>query len=349
VIEDLVFPSEKRGIAVGTIINEVDSSRHPRFVALVTSDGGEHWTQSPIKEFPRSIFFLNDSLGWMVTDESIWFTEESGRSWKKLSDQVRAPKKANYKGGLLDRVYFLDEKHGFGAGYYKTAVETKDGGVTWTPIEEAGKPTANPQYAFYGRITFSPDRKLGLMVGGSIPPRREDLFRPPLPSWMEPERAATRRQIPTLTLMLETLDGGATWHSQSAPLFGTIHALQVADKEGLALFQFNDSFEWPSEVNRMELSKGTSSRVFREKNRRVTDLLLFPGPQVFLAAVEPTGKLNTTPIPGKVKMLSSTDYQKWVETPVDYKASARNVVLAGPDPKHLWAGTDTGMILHLVP
>jgi len=71
VIEDLVFPSEKRGIAMGTIVKEGDNKQ--KFTTLVTSDGGENWTQIPQKEHGRSLFFLNDSDGWMVTDDSIWF------------------------------------------------------------------------------------------------------------------------------------------------------------------------------------------------------------------------------------------------------------------------------------
>jgi hypothetical protein len=55
------------------------------------------------------------------------------------------------------------------------------------------------------------------------------------------------------------------------------------------------------------------------------------------------------PIPGKVKMLTSTDLSVWTEMPVDYKAVGRSLVLAGPDPEHVWAATDTGMILQMVP
>ena len=76
---------------------------------------------------------------------------------------------------------------------------------------------------------------------------------------------------------------------------------------------------------------------------------LFPGPEAFLAAVEPPGKLNTLPIPGKVKMLKSTNWTDWTEMDVDYKANARAVLMAGPDKEHLWVATDTGMILRLVP
>jgi len=66
--------------------------------------------------------------------------------------------------------------------------------------------------------------------------------------------------------------------------------------------------------------------------------------------VEPSGRLNSLPIPGKVRMLRSTspNLDQWQEVPVDYRAVAGTVVLAGPDPDHLWAATDTGMILHLV-
>ena len=65
-------------------------------------------------------------------------------------------------------------------------------------------------------------------------------------------------------------------------------------------------------------------------------------------AVEPPGKLNSAPIPGKVKFITSTGFKGWTEMEVDYKAEAGRVKLAGPDPDHLWAATDTGMILRLV-
>src|SRR5690242_18007674 len=74
--EDLAFPSAKRGIAVGTVYEQL---KKPKFATLITSDGGEHWSVEPVKEHPRSLFFLNESLGWMVTDNGIWFSEESGR------------------------------------------------------------------------------------------------------------------------------------------------------------------------------------------------------------------------------------------------------------------------------
>lgn len=345
-LEDLAFPSAQRGVAVGSIYDEFSEHKKPKFAALVTSDSGAHWTLEPLKEHPRSIFFLNDSVGWMVTDEGVWFTEESGRGWKKISDQKKPDKKLAPapQGGLILRVWFLDAQHGFAIGLQKTVLETRDGGRTWTPLAEAAKPASNPAYTGYTRIWFDGPR--GIILGGSSPPRPDDANR--LPAWLEPEKAARRRQVPTLTILLQTLDGGATWISSTAPLLGVVTNVRLSGADGLAVFGFNESFEWPAEVYRLGAADGNNARVFREKNRRVMDCALFPGPRAFLAAVEPPGRLNSVPIPGKVKMLTSSNFTDWSEMEVDYKAVARSLILAGPDAQHLWAATDTGMILRMI-
>src|SRR5579872_2822825 len=135
-IEDLIFPSAQRGIAVGTIRDELGQNSKQRDIALLTSDGGEHWSTEPLKDHPRSLFFLNDSIGWMVGENAIWFTEESGHTWKKISNQRKPDHKIGPTppGGLITRLWFLDPQHGFAIGLQKTALETHDGGVTWTPI-----------------------------------------------------------------------------------------------------------------------------------------------------------------------------------------------------------------------
>lgn len=345
-ITDLAFPTPERGIAVGAIYDK--GSGREKYTAVITSDGGQHWSLQPIKEYPRSIFFLNDSLGWMVTDKGLWFTEESGRTWKKLSEQIKPDKNLEPETtiGLLLRVWFLDEKHGFGVGLQKTMVETNDGGRTWTPVAAAAEPAGNPAYTAYTHIVFA-DAKRGVIAGGSQPPRNGEGFRGAAPAWMDPERASKRKQVPTLTLLMQTMDGGATWTASTVPLFGLVSSLKFTGPDGLIVMGFNESFQWPSEVFRM--ANQDTGRVFREKTPRVIDAELFKGPHIYLAGVEPTGKMNTAAIPGKVKILESTDFSTWTEIPVDYKAVARSVVMAGPDADHLWVATDTGMILHLTP
>ena len=344
-ITDLSFPSAERGIAVGAIYEK--ASGKEKYTAIVTSDGGIHWALSPLKEYPRSIFFLNDSLGWMVTDKGLWFTDESGRTWKKLSEQLKPDKNLSPPTtiGLLLRVWFVDENHGFGVGLQKTMVETKDGGRTWLPVEAAAKPAGNPAYTAYTNIMFA-DAKRGVIVGGSEPPRHEDGMRGSLPAWMDPERASKRRQVPTLTLLAQTSDGGATWSTSTAPLFGSVSSMRFIGEEGILVMGFNESFQWPSDVYR--LANSQTSRVYREKTPRIVDAALFHGPHTYLAGVEPTGKMNIAPIPGKVHVLESDDFKTWTEIKVDYKAQARQVVLSGPDQDHMWMATDTGMILHLV-
>lgn len=344
-ITGFAFPSTERGVAVGVIYDRAGRSR-PQPTALVTSNGGVKWTPVALKEYPRSIFFLNESQGWLVTPNAIWATEESGRSWTRIADQIKPNGKLEgfVKGGLILRVWFLDAMHGFAVGLQKSVFETTDGGRTWVPVPEAAKPQANPGLSVYSQIAFTGGR-LGIVTGGYIPRRPGD----ELPDWMMTEELQNRRQVPGLTLQLATSNGGGSWTSSTAPLMGSVAALKLAGSNGLVVFQYADSFVWPSEVFRLDLGTGKSEGAFRQKDRSVTDAALFPGGGGMLAAVEPVGNLRSAPIPGKVRMLASTDLKSWTEMNVDYRAVARSVVLAGPDAEHMWAATDTGMILKLTP
>lgn len=340
-VADLAFPTAERGVAVGWT---QERGHKPKPVSLTTTDAGEHWTLASLPDLPRSLFFLNQSTGWMVSEDAIWFSDD-GRSWRKISDQTKPDKKLKPAppGGLILRVWFLDAQHGYAAGYQKTVLQTSDGGHTWKPLPDAAKPTGDQAFTAYSQIAF--DGPLGLIVGVAIPPRN-DLG--PFPSWMEPERASKQRERRTETLLLQSRDRGASWTAMNAPLFGLITALRMTGPDALDVFSYGPSSEWPSEVYRLDLTTGTTKSVFGEKDRKVTDIALFAGRTAFLAAVEPTGSLNTAPIPGRVRILTSSNLTEWKEMPVDYRAEARTIVLAGPDAHHMWAGTDTGMILRLV-
>ena len=100
-IVDLKFPTAKRGIAIGVIVEKGKQ----RGVSVITNDSGLKWQAVPLQELPVSLFSLNESLGWMVTDGGVWRTEEAGRDWRKIK---------SIKG--LNQVEFFDEKHGFVTG-----------------------------------------------------------------------------------------------------------------------------------------------------------------------------------------------------------------------------------------
>jgi hypothetical protein len=340
-IVDLAFPSAARGVAVGGIVDRKGEHK-TRYTALVTSDGGAHWTLVPLQDAPRSIFFLDESNGWMVTRDGLWFTAEVGRSWKRIADQIKPLKKLGEQGVVL-RVAFLDPRHGFAVGTQKSVYETMDGGKTWKPVAEAAKPESNPAYSSYTQISFTTGG-LGLILGGYSAPRRDGGAEP---DWVNPERALKRRQVPTLTLQLQTRDGGAHWSSETAPLIGSLARLRLGGLHGLGIFAFADSFDWPSEVYHFDLRTGASESVFKQKDRRVTDALVDADGFAFLGTVEPPGQMASVPVPGRVRIMRSNAFSNWEEMTVDYRAVAGSVLLAGPDRDHVWAATDTGMILHL--
>ena len=328
-INDLTFPDENHGLACGFTTDRKDKD-HP--LVLLTSDGGQTWTETAVKETCLSLFLLSDASGWMVTDTGLWFTEEAGRSWVKSKT---AP--AN-----LLRIWFLDHNHGFAAGRQKHVFETKDAGVTWTPVEIAASQNGDPVYTTYGDIAFSGQK--GIISGWNIPPRRGG------PDWMEPAQAKAAKQVPHVSITLQTRNGGETWIGSDVSLFGQITRMSLSSWDvGLGLVEFKDQFDYPSEVYSIDLTTGKTGLAFREKNRAITDVHLFPGTlRGMLAGYETTGTVYRSPIPGKLKVLTSNDLKTWTEMTVDYRAVARSALITGPDDKHVWIGTDTGMILKLM-
>jgi len=329
-INDFLFTSQTRGILCGFTTHR-RGKENP--LVMTTKDGGQHWSDIPVKETGLAMFFLDDSTGWMVTDKSIWQTVEAGRTWTKVK---AAPS------GML-RIWFLDKKHGFAAGLEKRVFETTNGGDTWTLLPIAAQAQGDATYTTYGEIAFAGND--GIISGWNIPPRRGG------PDWMEPERAAQRRQLPNLTILLQTKDAGKTWSKSEASVFGQVTRISLAAQGiALGLVEYKDQFDFPSEVYRINTHlSGTSDSVFRDKNRAITDVRTFEGSnRGVIAGYETEGTIYRSPIPGKLKVLTSNDLESWHEIPVDYKAVAHRAMIAGPDEKHLWIATDTGMILKLV-
>jgi hypothetical protein len=119
--------------------------------------------------------------------------------------------------------------------------------------------------------------------------------------------------------------------------------------------EFNNTFEWPSEVYRFHAGRGDSSRLYRKADRLITDILLTESGAAYLAGTEVAALVHDSPIPGKLKIVHATTeggQDKFEEMPVDYRATAHRAFIAaapsaGLDPE-VWVATDTGMILKLV-
>jgi len=326
-ISDMQFPSASRGIAVGVI--QDGRSRKP--VALTTTDGGANWTQSRLEDEPISLFFLNDSLGWMVTEKGIWGTTEAGRDWRKLS-KPPSP---------CVRVWFVDENHGFAACSKKSVLETVDGGKKWSPIMEAEKPAGAPERSAYTWIAFATPR-YGLITGFNQPVVRwSSMF----PAWLDPEDALSRRETPHLAYTLSTSDGGKTWTSGSASLLGHITRIRFTSEGiGLGLIEYADSFKYPSEAYKLDWKTGRSETVYRDKKNAITDIWFGRDGTAYLAGIEVTGEVRSV-MPGQVRVFRSKDLKGWEQMPVDYRANAQRAVFAGGE--DLYLATDNGMILKL--
>jgi hypothetical protein len=242
----------------------------------------------------------------------------------------------------MSRVWFLDPSHGFAAGLEKRVFETKDAGETWTLLPILNEVEGNAIFTTFGEIAFAGDK--GIISGWNIPPRRGG------PDWMEADKGKTRKELPHYAVLLETQDGGKTWIKSAASVFGQITRLSLtAQGTGLGLLEFRDEFPYPSEVDKINLHTGASDRTYRDKERAITDVRLFSGSnKAIIAGYETQGPIFRSPVPGKVKILSSTDMDNWTEMTVDYRAVGHSVLIAGPDEDHVWAATDMGLILKLV-
>jgi hypothetical protein len=243
------------------------------------------------------------------------------------------------KKGILE-VYFLNPLHGYAIGFPKTVYETANGGKSWIKLAAADRPETGLHDTVYECISF--EGPYGIIAGNATLPGTDET-----PPWLNPKEARLHRERPSTLVVLETKDGGANWESFTSTAYGQMSQLVMA-KEGfaLALFEYHNYYTLPSRVYKAKF--GTSMDViFAERDRAVTDVALLPDGGALIAAVEPPGSSNQVPIPGKLKMLRSTNLKVWEEMDVDYHAVAQRATIAAPDAEHLWVSTDTGMILTL--
>lgn len=328
VINDFKFLNTERGVAAGFL---VDQKGKIKPTALTTDDGGAHWSPSPLKEVPISLFFLNENRGWMVGDKSIWRSEDGGRTWRSLSPLEDAL-----------RVHFLNPDHGWAVGEHKKVYETNDGGTEWKELAAAARPESSPDRTVYNWIDFA-GTKAGIITGWN-PPQRDSPMG--VPSWMNPNESRFRRETPQVSIFLQTHEGGKTWDASTGSLFGHVTCVRLSLAGfGLGVIEFSESFEWPSEVFRIDWTTGKSRRVFRQQNRLITDVALPPTGPAYLAGMEKLDRLSESPVPGKLKVWRSDDHTNWQEMEVDYRATAHRAMISALDDRNIWIATDTGMIL----
>jgi len=335
-ISDFQFPSVQHGMAVGLI----QDTKNGVPATITTVDGGAHWSVAKVKELsskdvPLSLYFTNQDEGWMVTERGLWYTQNFGGSWRRLGD---LPK------GML-RVWFLTANHGWAIGANKQVIETTDGGKSWVPVAAAKEPPGAALNTTYSSIVFL--RNKGIIAGWN---KAKDTSS--RPEWQTP--GSHKYELPGTTIFLETGDGGKTWSSSSASMFGQLTKLAVSlSGTSLALFEFESKYDSnvrdlpPSEVHRTSLETGKTDRVFRDSSVQITDLALTLQGKPYLAGHEMVGTVRANPIPGKLKVFTSDDFVNWRAIPVDYRANSHRSMVVIAEDREVWVATDTGMILKL--
>lgn len=319
-IEDLECPTTRHCIAAGLID---DKKGHEQGAVVVSSDGGLHWSQYEVKERPLSLFFLNESLGWMVTDRGLWSTVEGGRSWIKV--QTRK--------GIL-QAWFLNADHGYILGMKGLLQETTDGGKTWGKLEASGQ-APDPSSINYDIVSFQGSH--GVIIGAS------EGSSPILSDPRSQFRGSGKITI------LETLDGGKKWTYGTLPLDGELAQFKMAKGFVVTVILYsNPRYPVSSAVFETPLGSPDGRMIFAERDRFATDIALLSNGGAVVVSVEPPGNSTLVPIPGKVKILESANLKVWREMDVDYRAVAQRAIIAAPDPQHMWVATDTGAILGLV-
>ena len=320
-IEDIECPTVQHCVAAGSID---DKKGRDEGAVVVTSDGGLHWTQFPVKERPVSLFFLNEGLGWMVTDKGLWSTDEGGRAWIKIQSRK----------GIL-QAWFLDANRGYIAGLKGLVQQTTDGGKSWVQLQASEK-APDPQSFNYDIISFQGTH--GIIVGAP------DASAPVLSN-------PKSESIPSGKLVvLETQDGGKNWSYGTIAVYGELAQLKLSSRGFVVSLILYADPRYPvsSAVFETPLGSPDGHVIFAERDRAATDIALLSDGSAVLAAVEPPGTSTQVPIPGKLKMLESSNLKVWREMDVDYRAVAQRAVIAAPDPQHIWVATDTGAILKLM-
>jgi hypothetical protein len=319
-IDDLQCPSARHCVAAGLID---DKKGHEQGALVVTGDAGLHWTQYEVKERPLSLFFLNESLGWMVTDRGLWSTMEGGRAWTKIQSRK----------GIL-QAWFLDASHGYMAGLKGLVQETTDGGKTWAKLE-AGDQAPDALSLDYGLISFQGSH--GLIIGASNTGLHDV-------SDANQESPAGGK----ITL-LETLDGGKKWKYGSIAVDGELAQVKMSGKGFVVTLILYSNPKRPvgSAVFETPLGSKDVRIIFGERDRLATDIALLSDGGAVLATLEPPGNSTQVPIPGKLKILKSANLKVWQEMNVDYRAIGQRAIIAAPDQTHMWVATDTGAILSL--
>ena len=330
-LQDFAMPTPQLGLAPVLIEEEEDGDINARL--LLTRDGGKTWTQQKCDKNPQGAFVLDSVNAWYVASEKIVATRDGGQKWEKFKLPSRG----------VTQLWFATPQSGIAFGLGKVFYRTADGGRTWSAVPESESLGLQSPQTYLRSVAMLPSGA-GLLVGDSTAAPQEDAA---LPDWMTPESALRRKALPGTAVLFQTHDGGKTWSGQLSSAFGALRRVRMGPSRGAVVFQYRESFAWPSELFLLDLRTGKNWTILRRKDLVIHDTLLFSDGSVLAAATQPTGRLRNSPVPGKLRIFWSPDVTAWFEMKVDYRAVGNSATFSPCSDGSIWLATDEGAIVQL--
>jgi len=329
-LQDFAMPTPQFGLA--TILVEEEDSDSVKSRLLVSRDGGKTWAQQKCEKNPQGVFVLDATNGWYVASGRVLATRDGGQKWEKYP--LPHPE--------LTQVWFATAESGLAFGVGKVFYRTGNGGKSWSAVPESESLGLESPQTYLRSMAMLPSGA-GMLVGDSTaaPPEAA------LPDWMTPERALNRKNLPGTAVLFQTHDGGKTWNGQLSSAFGTVRRIRMGPSRAAIVFQYRESFPWPSELFGLNLRTGQNRPVLRRKTLVIHDALLFSDGSILAAATQPSGRLRNSPVPGKLRVLWSPDAESWFEMKVDYRAAGNSATFAACSNGTIWLATDEGAIVQL--
>ena len=131
-----VFPFNQNPIGIQVINDSTFIGKNTKF--MKTTDRGETWTNLDLQEnpmfYPTVFTWVNDSLGYATSSDSVYKTTKGGYEWIAIG---KSPTKVNIYENIIS---FGDSEHGVAfTNTWNESFITKDGGLTWDYIEHSFK------------------------------------------------------------------------------------------------------------------------------------------------------------------------------------------------------------------
>lgn len=250
----VVFANEKRGY-----ITTEGTCFVPCAEAYSTCDGGYSWFADSVFRGVSSIFFLNDSVGWMMVSDQerqeIFHTKDRGEEWRIFPGFDTTCLSVH-----VNSLFFLNEEEGWAAGTFGDGNSPENSVNLMKYTEGDGWMEMDPGSDLpLNKIVFA-DREVGWISGGYRSTSGNDDFIPLFLRSVDGGESWTRitgldhmindfcfenkdhgwavgEDREERGVILETFDGGMHWDVVTDTLPARLNSLHVSEGRGWAVGQ----------------------------------------------------------------------------------------------------------------